>query len=139
VIIDWPASLDAYLERLDADAAAGRGNAQAVRNYVAAALEVLQDLDGEPVEETATLKRVRQSAVHRVWRVAHPFNADVAVRLIAWFPPNSQTVVVALFAGDKKRIGDLWYDSVGVRADEAIRQWKFQTQDERLSDDDDQW
>ena len=139
MIIDWAASFDAYLERLDVDVTAGRANARVIRKYVLAALEVLQDLDGEPVEETTTLKWVRQSGRHRVWRVAHPFDVDVAVRLIAWFPPERGTVVVALFAGDKARIGDVWYDSVGTRADEAIGQWKFQTQQEKVSDDGEQW
>jgi hypothetical protein len=33
-------------------------------------------------------------------------------------------VVVALFAGDKARIGDAFYNSVGGRADGLIDQWK---------------
>ncbi|WP_199238379.1 hypothetical protein [Kribbella steppae] len=48
----------------------------------------------------------------------------MAVRLICWFPPESDTVVVALFAGDKARIGDVFYNSVGARADGLIDQWK---------------
>ena len=64
-------------------------------------------------------------------RVAHPFHAEVAVRLIVWFPPGDPgTVVVALFAGDKARMGDVFYDSVGARADAAIGQWLFQQQKE---------
>jgi len=44
-------------------------------------------------------------------RVAHPFHAEVAVRLIVWFPPGDPgTVVVALFAGDKARMGDVFYE-----------------------------
>ncbi|MFJ7738955.1 hypothetical protein ACIQ2D_21895, partial [Lysinibacillus sp. NPDC097287] len=63
------------------------------------------------------MKRVRQSGQHQVWRTAHPFDPDIAFRLICWFPPDSNTVVVALFAGDKSRIGDVFYNSVGPRAD----------------------
>jgi hypothetical protein len=33
-------------------------------------------------------------------------------------------VVVALFAGDKATIGNVWYSSVGTRADVLIDQWK---------------
>ena len=47
--------------------------------------------------------------------------------LICWFP-NDQQVVVALFAGDKARMGDVFYDSVGSRADAAIEQWKREVQ-----------
>ncbi|EEN86013.1 hypothetical protein ATN38_02560 [Rhodococcus sp. FH8] len=74
------------------------------------------------------MKRVRQSGQHQVWRTAHPFDPDIAFRLICWFPPDSNTVVVALFAGDKSRIGDVFYNSVGPRADAAVRAWKFQTE-----------
>jgi hypothetical protein len=42
------------------------------------------------------------------------------VRIICWFPPGSNRVVVALFAGDKKPIGDVFYNSVVSRADAAI-------------------
>lgn len=132
VIIDWPASFDAYLDRLDSDAARGDAVAKLTRQILAAQLQELQELDSEPVEEDAVLKRVRQSRRYQVWRVAHPFHPLVAVRLIAWFPPERpESVVVALFAGDKKAIGDVWYDSVGARADAAIGQWKFQTQEEQ--------
>jgi hypothetical protein len=31
----------------------------------------------------------------------------VAVRLVCWFPPKSNTVVVALFAADKAHLGDV--------------------------------
>lgn len=57
-----------------------------------------------------------------MWRLSHPYNADVAVRLIVWFP-DDQTAVIALFAGDKARMGDIFYDSVGTRADAAIESW----------------
>jgi hypothetical protein len=69
------------------------------------------------------LKRVRQSRRYPVWRVSHPYDPDVAIRLICWFP-DDQHAVVALFAGDKARMGDVFYDSVGTRADVAIDQWK---------------
>lgn len=56
------------------------------------------------------------------------------MRLIAWFPPQAPgRVVLALFAGDKARIGDVFYNSVGARADVAIDQWKFQQQQEDKS------
>ncbi|WP_328524905.1 hypothetical protein [Kribbella sp. NBC_00359] len=66
----------------------------------------------------------RQSKRYALWRVSHPYRAGVAVRLICWFAPESDTVVVALFAGDKARIGDAFYNSVGSRADGLIDQWK---------------
>jgi hypothetical protein len=36
-------------------------------------------------------------------------------------------VVVALFAVDKARLGDLFYNGVAARADPLIDQWKRET------------
>ncbi|WP_235717694.1 hypothetical protein [Mycolicibacterium goodii] len=45
------------------------------------------------------------------------------MRLIVWFP-DDEHAVIALFAGDKARIGNAFYNSVGTRADAAIETWK---------------
>lgn len=74
------------------------------------------------------LKRVRQSGRHLVWRQSHPFEQGIALRLICWFPDEA-TVVVALFAGEKASMGDVFYDMVGPRADQIIDQW-LREQDE---------
>lgn len=47
--------------------------------------------------------------------------------LICWFPPEAGTVVVALFAADKARLDDVFYDGVAARADPLIDQWKRET------------
>lgn len=124
--IDWPASFGDWLDDLDAKAQAGDGHAYQVLILVTAALKHLEDLAEPPTRdtETATLRWVRQSKRYPLWRVSHPYREGVAVRLICWFPPDSDTVVVALFAGDKARIGDVFYNSVGTRADALIDQWK---------------
>ncbi|CUU59967.1 hypothetical protein Ga0074812_13391 [Parafrankia irregularis] len=36
-------------------------------------------------------------------------------------------MVVALFAADKVRLGDVFYDGVAARADPMIDQWKRET------------
>jgi len=54
----------------------------------------------------------------------------VAVRVICWFPTGSDVVVVALFAGDKARMGDVFYNSVGPHADVAIERWIKETEGE---------
>lgn len=123
VLIDWTAEFDGWLDRLESAAAQGGRIAGLQLDYIDAQLEVLEELTGEPAEETAVLRRVRQSRKFPVWRVSHPFDPDVAVRLICWFP-DDRHVVVVLFAGDKARMGDVFYSSVGVRADTAIEQWQ---------------
>jgi hypothetical protein len=126
VDVDFPTEFADWLDRIDQDAEAGDERARLVRRFVMAALALLRELEQAPEqeEETAELKWVRQSRRYQVWRVSHAYHPEVAVRLICWFPPDAQVVVVALFAGDKATIGDVWYSSVGARADALIEQWK---------------
>jgi hypothetical protein len=42
-------------------------------------------------------------------------------------PPGAGTVVVALYATDKAKLGDVFYDGVAARADPMIDQWKRET------------
>ena len=80
-------------------------------------------------DDTPSLKRVRQSRRYQVWRVADPYREWIAVRLIVWFPATDHAVV-ALFAGDKARMGDVFYDRVGTRADAGTEYWIIQTREE---------
>jgi hypothetical protein len=126
VRIHGPAEFQTWLAQLTKAAADGDEQAALKRRLVLGELAVLRGLAGPPglEDETAELKWVRQSRRYRVWRVSHPYHPGIAVRLICWFPPDAQIVVVALFAGDKATIGDVWYGSVGARADALIDQWK---------------
>ena len=62
-----------------------------------------------------------------LWRVSHAYHPEVAVRLICWFPPDTGKEFVALFAADKAKLGDLFYDRVAARADPMIDQWIRET------------
>lgn len=126
--IDWPRSFGAWLDTLEARADRGDGRARETLDLVLAELKALQDLTEVPAEETATLKVVRQSRTNIVWRVSHPYRENTAVRLICWFPPGSNTVVVAHFAGDKEAMGDVFYNSVGSRADASVDTWKHESE-----------
>jgi hypothetical protein len=74
------------------------------------------------------LRQVRQSRRYHLWRVPHAFHDGIAVRLICWFPPDTGTVVVALFAADKAKLGDVFYEGVAARADPMIDQWKRESE-----------
>lgn len=87
-----------------------------------ALLGVLRGLSAKPTEETATLKRVRQATRYEIWRVAHPFDPEVAVRILCWFP-DDDVAVVALIGGDKAGISDVWYDSATRRAEAEVDRW----------------
>ena len=108
--------------------AARVGDQVAIRTakHVLDQLNYLKALTEAPTGDTATLKWVRQSKRHKVWRISHPYDPLVAVRTICWFDDESDTVVVVLFANDKAGMGDIFYDSVGSRADQAIDTWKRQ-------------
>jgi hypothetical protein len=129
VLVDWTDDFERALERLDERAERGDDDARLVRELVDAQLAVLQRLDGEPTEETMVLRRVARSGKYPVWRVSHPFIAGTAVRTIAWFKPDG-SVVVALFFNNKAPMGDVFYSSVGSRADQAIHRFLLQTEGE---------
>lgn len=124
--IDWPREFNDQLDRLETDTTErGRERLQLLTFM----LKRLRDLDSAPVQDTAMIKRVRQSKQHPVWPVSHPYVAGVALRLICWFPPDEDRVVVALFSGDKASMGDVFYDTVGVRADRLINRWRNETEE----------
>ena len=97
-----------------------------------AELDVLAKLEAARVSDSASLKAVRQSKRYPVRRVSHPFHDGIAMRLIVWFPPEEpDTVVVALFAANKAQMGDVFYSSVGARADDLITKWIYQKEQDR--------
>ncbi len=124
--IDWPREFNDQLDRLEADTSPhGRKRLQLLTFM----LKRLRDLEEAPAQDTAMIKRVRQSKNHLVWRVSHPYVAGVALRVICWFPPDGDRVVVALFSGDKASMGDVFYDTVGTRADRLIDRWLDETKE----------
>jgi hypothetical protein len=62
-----------------------------------------------------------------LWRVVHPFDPEVAVRIICWFPAEDQ-VVIALIGFDKKAIGDVFYASAAARGEALADAWLRQKQ-----------
>lgn len=136
MLIDWTGEFDRWYDRLIERAEAGDERSLEQLGLVDAVLGVLQDLRGAPEVDTPTLRRVSQSRRHQVWRVAHPFVPGIAVRLIVWFPPGRPgEVVVVLFGADKARMGDVFYDGVGPRADAVIDSYLFRTRTEGDSDE----
>ncbi|CAO5251800.1 hypothetical protein [Frankia sp. AgKG'84/4] len=87
-----------------------------------ALLQALTDLPARPIEESPTSKRARQARRHDLWRAAHPFAPDVAVRIICWFPAGDRAVV-ALIGFDTKTIGDVFYASAAIRGEALVDAW----------------
>lgn len=116
VLIEWEGQFERFFDSLEEE-----GGKRL--DIFLALMQTLQELDGIPAEETATLKRVRQGQKYPLWRVAHPYVPGVAIRIICWFPQKDQ-VVVAAAGFDKGNIGDIWYDSAVRTANIAIDTWK---------------
>ncbi len=115
MIVDWTDEFDRWLDH--AEKQGGR-----LLTVAVALLQALTDLPEKPAEESATFKRVRQARRHELWRVAHPFDPEVAVRIICWFPADGE-VVIALIGFDKKTIGDVFYASAAARGEALVDAW----------------
>ena len=137
--LHWSDEFDRQLTRYE-DAASKSDRDQMILDLITAMLSQVRELDVAPIVDTAMLKRVSQSGRHLVWRQSHPYEPGIALRLICWFPGeindgdhnggDTDQVVVALFSGDKASMGDVFYDSVGSRADQMIDQWLREQQEE---------
>ena len=121
VIVDWTDQFNHWLDHAEKE-----GGPRLA--FAVALLQALTDLPGKPDEESATFKRVRQARRHELWRVAHPFDPEVAVRLICWFPADDK-VVIALIGFDKKTIGDVFYASAAARGEALVDAWLRQQGD----------
>lgn len=115
MVVDWTDEFDRWLTH--AEEHGGKLLATAV-----ALLQAINELPAKPAEESATFKRVRQARRHELWRVAHPYDPDVAVRIICWFPSDDQ-MVIALVGFDKKAIGDVFYASAAARGESLVDAW----------------
>jgi len=115
VIVDWTDEFDRWLT--NAEEQGGK-----LLEVAVALLQALNDLPAKPDEESPTFKRVRQARRHELWRVAHPYDPDAAVRIICWFPANDQ-IVLALVGFDKKSIGDVFYASAAARGEAIVDAW----------------
>ena len=125
--IDWPREFTMQLDRLEGDLTERGRKRLELLTFM---LLRLRDLEAAPMQDTAMIKRVRQSGRHLVWRVSHPYVEGVALGVICWFPPRGARVVVALFSGDKAPMGDVFYDSVRIRADRLIDRWIDETRND---------
>ncbi len=115
MIVDWTDEFGRWLDH--AEKQGGR-----LLTVAVALLQALTDLAEKPAEESATFKRVRQARRHELWRVAQPFDPEVAVRIICWFPADDE-VVIALIGFDKKTIGDVFYASAAARGEALVDAW----------------
>ena len=113
-----------WISRLIARAKSGDLLALAMADYVYSELRYLQNLKDVPLEDTATLRQIVQSRKYQLWRVSHPFDPMVAMRTVVWFDPDRKETLLIVLAQDKKHLGNLFYNSIGDRADQIIEEYK---------------
>lgn len=124
--MDWTSEFDRWWENTESKS---DPLSKRVATTVLAQIKFLTDLESKPEENMATLRRVAQSKKYRLWRVSHPYEKDIAVRLIVWFPPDDASVVVVALGANKASMGDIFYDGVANRADAAIDRWLQETEE----------
>ena len=121
--VEWGSEFEKALERAEMEANSGDQVANVRYKYLLALLGELEELHNRPNFESRTFKRVRQAKRYELWRVAHPYHESVAVRIIVWFP-SSEKAVLALFAFDKAKLGDIWYDRATRESEANLDQWR---------------
>lgn len=118
--MDWTSEFQHWLDHVESKSDPVNRRVAALAT---AQLQFLTDLEAEPDENSKTLRKVSQSVRYPLWRVGHPFEKDIAVRLIVWFPPEDKGAVIVALGANKGRMGDIFYDGVGLRADMALDKW----------------
>lgn len=123
MLIDWTDDFIRTWDQWEEEADAGSLVAHQRLELLVAMLAELQDLEHTPTaEDEPTFKPIRRSGTHRLYRISHPFRSRIAVRVVVWFH-HDQALAVAVLLTDKAAKGDVFYDSVGSRADQIINQW----------------
>lgn len=83
-----------------------------------ALLLVLRGVPSEPSVDTPQLRRVAEARRHPLWRIAHPYDPAVQVRLIVWWEVEHTAWV--LVGGDKAGLEGTWYTTAAIKAEQAV-------------------
>ena len=112
--VDW-------FNRVKATARGQGANSEDIEAWVQlkAALQFLEALDGVPIEESLTIRRVIRANRHPLWRVRPGGDArlQVQVRLIVWFRGDR---VMIVYGGDKAGLQELWYEHAVATAEAIV-------------------
>ena len=122
VLIDWTGEFDRWWQNIEERRTLDTRSRQ-IAGIVGTQLDFLQELDQRPEEESLQFRRVVQSKKNFVWRISHPRREGIAIRLVVWFPQYNTDLAVVGMGVDKAKMGDIFYDGVGNRADFLIREY----------------
>lgn len=85
--------------------------------WAKAMLTAVRELEGQPAFESATFSRVMVARRYPLWRVAHPHDGVVQVRILVWFEAGTAW---CLLGGDKSGIDEQWYQAATVQAESLV-------------------
>lgn len=122
MLIDWTGEFDRWWQKVEDHQTLDVRSRQIAR-IVGTQLDFLQGLDQMPAENSLQIRRVTLSKKNLLWRVSHPYRKGIAIRLVIWFPPHDRDLAVIVMGVDKSKVGDIFYDGVGNRADLLIREF----------------
>ena len=122
VLIDWTGEFDRWWQNIEERRTLDIRSRQ-IAGIVGTQLDFLQELDQRPEEDSLQFRRVVQSKKNFVWRISHPRREGIAIRLVVWFPQYYTDLAVVVMGVDKAKMGDIFYDGVGNRADFLIREY----------------
>lgn len=122
MLIDWTKEFDRWWEKVEEQQNLDARSSQ-IAKIVGTQLDFLQELVQMPEENSMQIRRVTLSKRNLLWRMSHPYRAGIAIRLVLWFPPYEGDLVVIVMGVDKSKMGDIFYDGVGNRADLLIREY----------------
>ena len=122
MLIDWTGEFDRWWQSIEERRTLDTRSRQ-IAGIVGTQLDFLQELDQRPEEDSLQFRRVVQSKKNFVWRISHPRREGIAIRLVVWFPQYYTDLAVVVMGVDKAKMGDIFYDGVGNRADFLIREY----------------
>ncbi len=122
MLIDWTREFDKWWEKVEEQQNLDARSRQ-IAKIVGTQLDFLQELAQMPEENSMQIRRVALSKKNLLWRISHPYREGIAIRLVLWIPPYERDLAVIVMGVDKSKMGDIFYDGVGNRADLLISEY----------------
>lgn len=122
MLIDWTREFDRWWQNIEKRQSLDLRSRQ-IAVIVGTQLDFLQALGQMPEEDSLQIRRVSLSKKNSLWRISHPYREGIAIRLVVWFPQYDRDLALVVMGVDKSKVGDIFYDGVGNRSDNLIREY----------------
>lgn len=122
MLIGWTGEFDRWWQNIEERQSRDLRSRQ-IAKIVGTQLDFLQTLGQMPEEDSLQIRRVSLSKKNLLWRISHPYREGIAIRLVVWFPQYDRDLALVVMGVDKSKVGDIFYDGVGNRSDNLIREY----------------